>query len=111
MKGIGNPLTGSSQPAAPSVASLTTSATGTAPWNENPFPPSKLPRTGEYLIGRRKETATLTRAWTNSKTHIVQIVAAGVTSYHAVCRVYLRVSIKQTSEIGKHGKCFDKVFN
>jgi hypothetical protein len=68
---LANPLTGSSPPAAPIVA------TGTAPWNENPFPPSKLPLTGEHLIGRSQELATLTRAWNNSKTHIVQIVAPG----------------------------------
>ena len=40
------------------------------PWKANPYPPSKLPRTGEHLIGRSKELATLTRAWKNPKTSI-----------------------------------------
>jgi len=39
--------------------------------------PSKLPRTGEYLIGRQLELRRLTQAWKNPKTCIVQIVAPG----------------------------------
>jgi hypothetical protein len=46
-------------------------------WKEMPFPVSKLPRTGEHLVGRTKEKASLTRAWNNPKTCIVQIVAPG----------------------------------
>jgi hypothetical protein len=44
-------------------------------WRVNPFSPTKLPRTGEYLVGRTQELAKLTRAWNNPKTNIVQIVA------------------------------------
>lgn len=48
-----------------------------ATWMESPFPASKLPLTGEHLVGRSKELAKLTRAWKSSKTNIVQIVAPG----------------------------------
>lgn len=67
------PLIDPSHHAAPSAAGHVPTAT----WEENPFPRSKLPRTGEYLVGRSKELAKLTRAWSNPKTSIVQIVAPG----------------------------------
>jgi hypothetical protein len=44
---------------------------------ESRIAPSKLPRTGDVLIGREDELAILDEAWKNSKTCIVQIVAPG----------------------------------
>jgi tetratricopeptide (TPR) repeat protein len=38
---------------------------------------SRLPVTGKHLFGREKELAALDEAWTNSKTHIVTLVAWG----------------------------------
>jgi len=47
------------------------------PADVDPFPPSRLPRTGEFLIGRSEQTARLTTAWNCSKTNVVQIIAPG----------------------------------
>ncbi len=38
---------------------------------------SKLPRTGEFLVGRTTETALLDAAWASRETRIMQIVAPG----------------------------------
>jgi hypothetical protein len=38
---------------------------------------SKMPRTGDYLVGRDDELAILDQAWTHPNTCIVQIVAPG----------------------------------
>ena len=57
----------SNQPAGSSVA----------PWQSSPIAVSKLPRTGDILIGRQVELRRLTQAWKNPKTCIVQIVAPG----------------------------------
>jgi hypothetical protein len=46
--------------------------------NDKPrIAPSKLPRTGDVLIGREDELAILDAAWDNPQTCIVQIVAPG----------------------------------
>ncbi|MEE8584943.1 MAG: hypothetical protein V3T83_08835, partial [Acidobacteriota bacterium] len=39
--------------------------------------PSRLPNTGNLLVGRSKELARLTRAWKNPKTNLISIVAWG----------------------------------
>jgi len=84
-------------------------ATETAPWQQNPFPPSKLPRTGEYLIGRSQELATLTRAWTNSKTHIVQIVAPGGVGKTQLVKKW-RENLLGKVDRGGVGRAFDWSF-
>ncbi|MEE8586271.1 MAG: hypothetical protein V3T83_15610, partial [Acidobacteriota bacterium] len=39
--------------------------------------PSRLPNTGNILVGRNKELRRLSTAWKNSKTNLISIVAWG----------------------------------
>jgi len=64
-------------PAAVTLVDLPGGEDSVPSWKENPFPPSRLPRTGEHLIGREQELKDLTRAWKERRTNIVQIVAPG----------------------------------
>ena len=48
-----------------------------APADWEPFPPTRLPRTGEFLIGRSRELRQITSAWKSRNTSLVQIVAPG----------------------------------
>jgi hypothetical protein len=61
---------------APESISQTAGASA-APWQSSPIAVSKLPRTGDVLIGRALELRRLTQAWKNPTTSIVQIVAPG----------------------------------
>lgn len=46
-------------------------------WQDLPYPPTKLPTTGDHLIGRESELEKLTEAWHNESKRLVQIVAPG----------------------------------
>lgn len=46
-------------------------------WQDIPFPATKLPRTGEHLVGRDIELERLDEAWFSDNARIVQIVAPG----------------------------------
>ena len=83
-------LTGQPRVIANPVGSIPDLPTQTAPAHSNQsvttvtttehlsrIAPSKLPRTGDYLIGRQLELRRLAQAWKNPKTCIVQIVAPG----------------------------------
>lgn len=67
------PLSGPQHRAVPERDGLITSATS----GKLRIMVSKLPRTGEHLVGRDSELAILDDAWVNSPTSIVQIVAPG----------------------------------
>jgi len=66
-----------------------------APWQANPFPPTRLHVTGTLFKGRDEETALLDRAWASgdsasgvSKTDLVQIVAQGGAGKTALALVW-----------------------
>lgn len=46
-------------------------------WQDLPYPPTKLPRTGDHLIGRDNELEKLSEAWNSESKRLVQIVAPG----------------------------------
>jgi len=88
---------------------LPTAERSESTWRENPFRATRLPRTGDFLVGRTQELATLTRAWNNPKTHIVQIVAPGGVGKTQLVKKW-RESLLDKDDHGGAGRAFDWSF-
>ena len=80
-----------------------------APWRSSPIAVSKLPRTGDVLIGRQLELRRLNQAWANPQTQIVQIVAPGGVGKTQLVKKW-RESLTDRDDCGGAVRVFDWSF-